>query len=109
MRSMHTAEIRVTAIALTMVALSGAARAQHAGAAPEPADRSVFAGSPQYPLLPRDLETELALSAAPRHLRDQASVLVLESSGYVTAKEHAGAFTCLVRASAKRSRANRAR
>ena len=46
---------------------------------PEPAvARPLFAQSPQYPLLPRALEIELALSAAPKHLRDGATVWVLE-------------------------------
>src|SRR3954454_14926240 len=96
MRSTQTAGIRVAAVALTLVGLAGTAHGQQAGAPPDRAARSVFARSQQYPLLPRDLEIELALSAAPRHLRDQASVLVLESSGYVTAAQRAGAFTCLV-------------
>jgi hypothetical protein len=47
-------------------------------------------------LLPGELETELALSAAPKHLRDGATVLVLKSSGYVTANKGNSAFTCLV-------------
>jgi hypothetical protein len=52
--------------------------------------------SKQVPLLPRDLEIELALSAAPVHLRDSATVLVLESSGFVKAREGTNPFTCLV-------------
>src|SRR5947208_2073857 len=43
-------------------ALTTAAHAQSASA-------RLFAGSPQYPVLPRALEIELALSAAPAHLR----------------------------------------
>jgi hypothetical protein len=49
-----------------------------------------------HPLLPRDLEIELALSAAPKHLRDGAAVLVLEQTGYVTARAGTNAFTCIV-------------
>src|SRR5581483_11059620 len=62
------------------------------------ADRgaSVFAHSPQYPLLPRDLEIELALSAAPKHLRDQATVWTLDATGYTKARQGTNAFTCLV-------------
>jgi len=56
----------------------------------------VFAGSAQYPLLPRSLEIELALSAAPKHLRDQAAAWVLEKSGYVKATSGNNAFSCLV-------------
>jgi len=59
-------------------------------------DRQVFARSPQYPLLPRALEIELALSAAPKHLRDTATVWVLEQTGYTTAQHGSNAFTCLV-------------
>src|SRR5205823_8665768 len=55
-----------------------------------------FAQSAQYPLLPRTLEIELALSAAPKHLRDAATVWTLETRGYTTAKQGSNAFTCLV-------------
>ena len=50
----------------------------------------------QVPLLPRDLEIELALSAAPAHLRNGATVLVLEPGGFVKAKEGTNKFTCIV-------------
>jgi hypothetical protein len=49
-----------------------------------------------HPMLPRDLEIELALNAAPPHLRDGASVLVLDTGGYVKAREGTNAFTCIV-------------
>src|SRR5437879_13147168 len=71
-----------SAIAL-MCALSPAGAAQSAGGA---ADGARFAQSPQYPLLPRALEIELALSAAPKHLRDDATVWVLDKSGYAIAR-----------------------
>jgi predicted nucleic acid-binding Zn ribbon protein/1,2-phenylacetyl-CoA epoxidase PaaB subunit len=58
--------------------------------------QSVFAQSPQYPLLPRALEIALALSAAPGHLRDQATVWTLDETGYVIAKKGSNAFTCVV-------------
>jgi hypothetical protein len=64
--------------------------------APGYAGPDLFAKSPQYPLLPRALEVELALSAAPKHLRDQATVWVLEQSGYKLAKQGSNAFTCVV-------------
>ncbi len=57
---------------------------------------ALLAATPDNPMLPRDLEIELALSAAPKHLRDAATVLVLESSGFVKAREGTNAFTCLV-------------
>jgi len=67
---------------------------------PDPGARRVdhlrFAQSPQYPLLPRSLEIELALSAAPKHLRENASVWLLESNGYTLAKKGTNPFTCLV-------------
>lgn len=65
-----------------------------AGAQPPAPER--FAGSPQYPLLPRPLEIELALSAAPKHLRDQATVWVLDRSGYTVARKGTNAFACIV-------------
>ncbi|MBI3400828.1 MAG: hypothetical protein HY048_05350 [Acidobacteria bacterium] len=52
--------------------------------------------TPDHPMLPRDLEIELALNAAPKHLRDGATVLVLDATGYVKAKEGTNAFTCVV-------------
>ena len=64
--------------------------------AAERADRPLFARSAQYPMLPRDLEMELALSAAPKHLRDSAAVWTLEQNGYALARPGANAFTCLV-------------
>jgi hypothetical protein len=39
-----------------------------------------FAQSAQYPLLPRTLEVELALSAAPKHVRDNAAVWILDKT-----------------------------
>lgn len=54
------------------------------------------AQSKQAPMLTRALEIELALSGAPKYLRDDATVLVLESKGYVKAKEGKNAFTCMV-------------
>ena len=56
----------------------------------------LFAGSPQYPLLPRALEIELALNAAPKHLRDQATVWVLDRTGYTIARRGTNAFACIV-------------
>jgi hypothetical protein len=87
---------RVGAAALVVAALMRPAAAQSPDPAPRPAGAALFARSPQYPLLPRELETELALSAAPPHVRAGATVALLESSGYVTATRGANAFTCLV-------------
>ena len=74
-----------------MSVLSPAGGAQSAGG-----DSARFAQSPQYPLLPRALEIELALSAAPKHLRDDATVWALDKSGYAIAKKGGNAFTCVV-------------
>ena len=76
-----------------MSALSTVGAAQSAGGA---GDGARFALSPQYPLLPRELEIELALSAAPKHLRDDATVWVLDKSGYAVARKGRNAFACVV-------------
>jgi len=76
-----------------MSALSSAGAAQSAGGA---SDGARFAQSPQYPLLPRALEIELALSAAPKHLRDEATVWVLDKNGYAIARKGGNAFACVV-------------
>jgi hypothetical protein len=65
------------------------------GAAPERASAR-FAQSAQYPLLPRELEIELALSAAPKHLRGEATVWTLDKTGYSVAKKGTSAFSCIV-------------
>jgi hypothetical protein len=56
------------------------------------------ASAPESPILimPEALETELALSAAPKHLRAGASVLLLGAQGYVEARKGSNGFTCLV-------------
>ena len=47
-------------------------------------------------LFPRDKEIELALSAAPEHLRKGAGVYILERNGYVKVTESTNGFTCIV-------------
>lgn len=47
-------------------------------------------------LLPRACEVELALSAAPRHLRGDAAVYVLSAEGYTRVREGGNGFTCIV-------------
>ncbi|HMF95199.1 MAG TPA: hypothetical protein VKE96_12925 [Vicinamibacterales bacterium] len=47
-------------------------------------------------LLPRDLETRLAVNALPKELRTGASVLVLESAKYEKVVQGTNAFTCMV-------------
>src|SRR5437868_7404178 len=48
------------------------------------------------PLLPREQEMKLALSAAPEHLRDQAGIYVLEKAGFVKVRDSGNGFTCIV-------------
>jgi hypothetical protein len=47
-------------------------------------------------LLPREQEIQLALSAAPVHLREGAGVYVLEKNGFVKIRETKNGFTCIV-------------
>src|SRR5215472_13562010 len=47
-------------------------------------------------LLPREKEIELALSAAPEHLRKGAGVYVLERNGFVKVRDSTNGFTCIV-------------
>lgn len=47
-------------------------------------------------LLPREEEFALAISAAPEHLRDGASVYVLETNGFVKAREGTNGYSCIV-------------
>lgn len=47
-------------------------------------------------VLPREPEMELALSAAPEHLRAAAGVWVMEAKGYVEARPSGNGFTCIV-------------
>jgi hypothetical protein len=53
-------------------------------------------GAGKVLVIPRDLELRLAVNALPKTLRDGASVMVLESTGYVLAKTGTNAFTCIV-------------
>lgn len=55
-----------------------------------------LAKSAQPELLATSCEVDLALSAAPEHLRGTASVYALEARGYVRVVEGEGPFTCLV-------------
>ena len=87
----HAWHICVWPAIVLMSALSSAGAAQSAGG-----DGARFAQSPQYPLLPRALEIELALSAAPTHLRGGAAVWVLDKSGYAIAKKGGNPFACVV-------------
>lgn len=52
--------------------------------------------SPPLELLPREQEIELAVSAAPVHLRKDATVYVFGRGGYEKARAGRNNFTCLV-------------
>jgi hypothetical protein len=47
-------------------------------------------------ILSLEKETRLALSAAPEHLRDGAGVLALTAGGFVSVRQSANGFTCVV-------------
>jgi len=47
-------------------------------------------------LLPPEKEIELALSAAPEHLRKGAGVYMLERNGFVKVRDSTNGFTCIV-------------
>lgn len=47
-------------------------------------------------LLPQGEEVELALSAAPEHLRGEAAVYALTEAGYKKVREGSNGFTCIV-------------
>lgn len=47
-------------------------------------------------VLPRGEEMEIALSAAPPHLRAEATVWILEEDGYVKAREGSNGFACII-------------
>ena len=64
-------------------------------ALPEPASSSDPA--PARPeILARAAEIDLALSAAPPHLRKQAGVYVFEKNGFVRVRSSSNGFTCIV-------------
>lgn len=47
-------------------------------------------------LLSEECETELAQSAAPEHLRDDATVFALKQQGYEEVRQGTNSFTCIV-------------
>src|SRR5437899_7786180 len=55
-----------------------------------------ISAQPLPELLPREKEIELALSAAPEHLRKGAAVYVLERNGCVKLRSSTNGFTCIV-------------
>lgn len=65
-----------------------------AGLAAAPDLRAQNAARPE--ILPAACETELALSAAPAHLRDEAAVWTLGKDGYARVRQGENGFACIV-------------
>lgn len=63
---------------------------------PAGAQKAATRGPEPPPLLPADQEIQLALSAAPEHLRDGAGVYILKENGYEKVRESKNNFTCIV-------------
>jgi len=81
-------------ILLSICGYNGSTLAQSAS---DDAKRPNATSSQPLPeLLPREKEIELALSAAPEHLRPGAAVYVLEQNGFVKVKNSTNGFTCIV-------------
>lgn len=55
-----------------------------------------YSGSEQPPLMDRQREVALALSACPQSVADKAAVYVLEKSGYVKVRESQNGFAAIV-------------
>ncbi len=60
------------------------------------AERGETSASSGLEILPEACESELALSAAPEHLRDGAGVYVLRKKGFHRARESSNGFVCIV-------------
>ena len=79
--------IRICLLGLVaQIAVSGSAAAQSSQAA----------GSQQPPLMDRQKEIALALSACPQSVASKAAVYVLDKSGYVKVRDSQNGFTALV-------------
>ena len=87
----------VTAVTFLILILSCiAASSRQAWAQDAKAQYSSSAPLEQYLMADRDAEIALARSAAPPSISRDATVLVLDKSGYQTAAEGKNGFTCLV-------------
>ncbi|HEY3835895.1 MAG TPA: hypothetical protein VGL72_04970 [Bryobacteraceae bacterium] len=84
----------VASLILTLASVSGASRPVWAQDAK--AQYPAMAPLDQYLMADRSAEIALARSAAPTPISGDATVLVLERSGYQTAVEGKSGFTCLV-------------
>ena len=65
-------------------------------AAPLLADNEPAPADLALRILPLQCEIDLALSAAPAHLRSEATVFAFEKNGYQKVREGANPFTCIV-------------
>ena len=83
---------RITSIAFLIASCATYVAAQ----APAPAGHDHSATGGRVLSLPRDLEIRLAVNALPKELRDGATVLVMETAGYVEARHGTNPFTCIV-------------
>jgi hypothetical protein len=82
---------------MAMMMLFAATCATHALAqVPAPTGHDHNATGGHVLSLPRDLELRLAVNALPKDLRAGATVLVMESAGYVEAHHGTNPFTCMV-------------
>jgi hypothetical protein len=90
----HTQNRSIPRIAVMSFALSCAA--QMFAQAPAAAAHDHGATGGRVLQLPRDLEMRLAVNALPKDLRTDATILVLESAGYVEARHGTNPFTCIV-------------
>ena len=59
-------------------------------------DQSGQQGEGEVPILPEACESELALSAAPEHLREAAGLFVLRREGYERIRDSSNGFDCIV-------------
>jgi hypothetical protein len=84
----------VVFLILMVSSISGAAR--HALAQDIKTQYQSMAPLDQYLMVDRTAEIALARSAAPKSISGEATVLILDKSGYQTAVEGKNGFTCLV-------------
>jgi hypothetical protein len=80
---------------LTRICLLGLA-AQIAVSAPVAAQSTQVAGNQQPPLMDRQKEIALALSACPPSVASKAAVYVLDKSGYVQVRDSQNGFSAIV-------------
>jgi hypothetical protein len=87
--------MRAAAIAGVLLT-SGIALAAAQGVSGPPNTHGDGASGATVLMLSPDLETRLAVNALPKDLRDGATVLVLQSTGYTKVRTGTNPFTCMV-------------